>query len=71
MGQRRRWINGSWFAFNYVREHTYEIDSWVFMIQLFYYSLVQKLTWIAISIFYVAMNLTLVQSTTEYVVPMI
>jgi len=34
------------------------------MIQLLYYSLVQKLTWIAISIFYVAMNLTLVQSTT-------
>jgi len=23
MGQRRRWINGSWFAFNYVREHSY------------------------------------------------
>lgn len=63
MGQRRRWINGSWFAFNYVKEHSYESNSWMFMIQLIYYSFVHKLAWIQISIFYIAMNLTLVAAT--------
>ena len=62
MGQRRRWINGSWFAFNYVRQHSFESSSWLFYIQLIYYSFVQKLTWVQISIFYIAMNLTLVSA---------
>ena len=69
LGQRRRWINGSWFAFNYVREHSYESNSWLFMIQLIYYSFVQKLQWVQISIFYIAMNLTLIATTREYIVP--
>ena len=60
MGQRRRWINGSWFAFNYVRSHSYERSNYKFLIQLLYYSLVQKITWIAPAIFYVSMNLTLI-----------
>ena len=63
LGQRRRWINGSWFAFNYVREHSYESNSFWFFVQLIYYSFVQKLQWIQISIFFIAMNLTLVSAT--------
>jgi chitin synthase len=63
LGQRRRWMNGSWFAFNYVREHSYESSSWLFYMQLLYYSFVQKLQWVQISIFYIAMNLTLIATT--------
>jgi chitin synthase len=69
LGQRRRWINGSWFAFNYVNEHAYESTSCLFYIQLLYYSFVQKVSWIQISIFYVAMNLTLISAVQSYVVP--
>lgn len=69
LGQRRRWINGSWFAFNYVREHSYERTTFKFLIQLLYYSFVQKMTWIAPAIFYIAMNLTLVSAVREYIVP--
>ena len=69
LGQRRRWINGSWFAFNYVREHSDEIDSCLFMVQLLYYSFVQKLQWISPALFYVAMNLTLISFVTNSVVP--
>lgn len=71
LGQRRRWINGSWFAFNYVRNHSDEAKSWLFFVQLIYYSFVQKLSWISISIFYVSMNLTLVTAVREYVSPML
>ena len=70
MGQRRRWINGSWFAFNYVRSHSYERSNFKFLIQLFYYSLVQKITWIAPAMFYVAMNMTLIAAVREYVLPL-
>lgn len=41
----------------------------MFYIQLLYYSFVQKLSWVQISIFYVAMNLTLISSVQTYVVP--
>lgn len=71
MGQRRRWINGSWFAFNYVNEHSYESSSCLFYFQLIYYSFVQKITWIQVTIFYVAMNLTLISAVQSYVVPAI
>ena len=70
MGQRRRWINGSWFAFNYVRSHSYERSNCKFLIQLIYYSFVQKLTWIAPSMFYIAMNLTLIAAVRQYVLPL-
>ena len=69
LGQRRRWINGSWFAFNYVHEHAYESTSCMFYIQLLYYMFVQALTWIQTSVFYVAMNLTLISAVQSYVVP--
>ena len=36
-----------------------------------YYSFVQKLQWVQISIFYIAMNLTLIATTREYIVPAI
>lgn len=62
LGQRRRWINGSWFAFNYVRSHSYERSNCKFLIQLYYYSFVQKLAWIGPAMFYIAMNLTLVSA---------
>jgi chitin synthase len=71
LGQRRRWINGSWFAFNYVHDHSYESDSCLFSIQMIYYTLVQRISWIQVSIFYVTMNLTLIASVQSYVVPAI
>jgi len=71
LGQRRRWINGSWFAFNYVREHSYESTSFFFLLQLYYYSFVQKLQWIGPTLFYIAMNLTLISFVTNNVVPAI
>lgn len=71
LGQRRRWINGSWFAFNYVREHSYESSSCLFYVQLLYYSLTQKLQWIAPSLFYVTMNLTLISVIVNNLVPAI
>lgn len=70
LGQRRRWINGSWFAFNYVRSHSYERTTFKFLVQLIYYSFVQKMTWISPAIFYIAMNLTLVSAVREYIVPL-
>jgi chitin synthase len=70
-GQRRRWINGSWFAFNYVHEHSYESNSCLFYIQLLYYAFVQGITWMQITIFYVAMNLTLISAVQSFVVPAI
>lgn len=71
LGQRRRWINGSWFAFNYVRSHSHERSNFIFLIQLYYYSFVQKLAWIGPALFYIAMNLTLVSAVREYVVPLV
>lgn len=69
LGQRRRWINGSWFAFNYVRHNSSQSSSCLFFIQLLFYSFVQKLAWISPALFYIAMNLTLVATVQEYVVP--
>ena len=71
LGQRRRWINGSWFAFNYVREHWRESSSCLFLLQLLYYAFVQGLQWIFCTLFYVAMNLTLISFVTNNLVPSI
>lgn len=62
LGQRRRWINGSWFAFNYVKSHSHERSNFIFLIQLYYYIFVQMLAWTGPGFFYVAMNLTLVSA---------
>lgn len=69
LGQRRRWINGSWFAFNYVRDHRQESNSFAFYIQLLYYVFVQALQWVGPALFYLAMNLTLISFVTNSVVP--
>lgn len=71
LGQRRRWINGSWFAFNYVREHWKESTSCAFLVQLVYYTFVQGLQWISLALFYVVMNLTLIAFVTDTMVPAI
>ena len=70
LGQRRRWINGSWFAFNYVRSHSHEATSFIFLIQIAYYTLVQALQWLAPAFFYIAMNLSLVAAVRETLVPL-
>ena len=67
LGQRRRWINGSWFAFNCVRNHSSKQTTCYIQ---FLYSLVQKMTWISSAIFYIAMNLTLVTAVREYIEPL-
>ena len=41
------------------------------MVQLLYYSLVQKLAWISPAMFYIAMNLTLIATVNDYVLPMV
>lgn len=71
LGQRRRWINGSWFAFDYVSDHSYESTSCLFYLQLLYYNFVKKVSWVQMSIFYVAMNLTLIAAVQSFVVPAI
>jgi len=69
LGQRRRWINGSWFAFNYVFEHKGESSSCLFLFQLFYYRFVQGLQWIGPALFYIAMYLTLISFVADSLVP--
>lgn len=58
MGQRRRWINGSWFAFEYVFRNRSRRTSCLFLFQLLYYWLVQRLTFITVSLFYITMVMT-------------
>ena len=58
MGQRRRWINGSWFAFEYVFKHRCERPTFSFIIQLLYYWLVQRITYVSIALFYLSMTMT-------------
>lgn len=41
----------------------------MFYLQLLYYSFVKKVSWIQITIFYVAMNLTLISAVQSFVVP--
>ena len=43
----------------------------MFYVQLLYYNLVQKLQWIGPTLFYLAMNLTLISFVTNNVVPAI
>ena len=71
LGQRRRWINGSWFAFNYVWQHCGERTTCLFLLQVLYYRFVQGLQWFAPALFYIAMNLSLVAAVREYLVPVI
>lgn len=71
MGQRRRWINGSWFAFEYVLSHSSERGTCAFYVQLAYYWLVQKVTYMSIAIFYISMTMTVSAAVQEYVVPAI
>lgn len=69
MGQRRRWINGSWFAFEYVFKHRGERPTVSFIIQLMYYWLVQRITYISSALFYISMTMTVSSATRDYVVP--
>lgn len=69
LGQRRRWINGSWFAFQYVMNHRNERGTFAFYVQLSYYWLVQKVTYISIAIFYISMKLTVASAVKDYIVP--
>lgn len=71
LGQRRRWINGSWFAFNYVRSHWNESPSFLFSLQLCYYIVMQVASWLQVSLFYVSMNLTLRYAIEYYIAPVI
>lgn len=71
MGQRRRWINGSWFAFEYVFKHRSLRTSCIFLIQLIYYWLVQRLTFISIALFYIAITMTVSSAAQEYLTPAI
>lgn len=43
----------------------------MFYFQLLYYNFVQMLTWVQTTVFYVAMNLTLISAVQSYVVPWI
>ena len=43
----------------------------MFYLQLFYYTFVQAITWMQATIFYVAMNLTLISAVQSYLVPAI
>lgn len=67
MGQRKRWINGTWFALNYVISHAceaYQSQHCFFSFLLFYASimfaqLVQVLAYLAISIYFSVLYVTL------------
>jgi cellulose synthase/poly-beta-1,6-N-acetylglucosamine synthase-like glycosyltransferase len=69
MGQRKRWINGSWFAFQYVFSHKSERLTCLFLIQLINYWFVEKVSYLSLCIFYISLNLTITSSVREYVVP--
>ncbi len=69
MGQRRRWINGSWFAFEYVFSHRFERGTFAFLFQLAYYWLIQKLTFVSIALFYISMTMTVSSAVRDYLVP--
>lgn len=69
MGQRKRWINGSWFAFEYVFRHREKRTSCMFLIQLLYYWIVQRITFVSIGLFYLTMTMTVAAAVDEWVVP--
>lgn len=70
LGQRKRWINGSYFAFEKVR------DSWKcgeapcgFSLQLAFYVLTSYLSYISIALFFISLDLTLNTFADQVIMP--
>ena len=59
LGQRRRWINGSWFAFFHVYSKRREISDIKVRLQFKYYYFIHGLSYISPSIFFTFLNLTI------------
>jgi cellulose synthase/poly-beta-1,6-N-acetylglucosamine synthase-like glycosyltransferase len=64
IAQRRRWINGSWYAFYDVVSKKDQINHCVTHIQLYYYLFIHFLSYIGIGIYFATIYLT-VRSITK------
>ena len=58
VAQRRRWINGSWYAFYDVVSKKDQINDCCTKIQLYYYLMIHFVTYIGIGIYFSTIYLT-------------